>query len=73
MSKRSNTDSDHTSVALGIAHRMRAHARLCHQIATDSWDECVADEFARLAAEFMEMAAQIEEECVGPIPRGRLH
>jgi hypothetical protein len=73
MSKRPHTAADQASVALGIAHRMRAHARLCHQIAVDSWDECVADEFARLAAEFMEMAEQIEEECVGPIPRGRLH
>jgi len=73
MSKRPNPDLDHASVALGIAHRMRAHARLCHQIAVDSWDECVAGEFARLATEFMEMATQIEDECVGPIPRGRLH
>jgi hypothetical protein len=73
MSKGPNPDLDHASVALGIAHRMRAHARLCHQIAVDSWDASVADEFARLATEFMDMAAQIEDECVGPVPRGRLH
>ena len=73
MSKRPETELDHASVALGIAHRMRAHARLCHQIATDSWDEWVADEFGRLATEFMEMAAQIEDECVGAVPRGLLH
>ncbi len=60
-------------VALDIAQRMRAHARLCHQIAVDSWDAHVADEFAQLASEFMEVAAQIEDECTVKAPRGRLH
>jgi len=58
-------------VALDIAQRMRAHARLCHQIAVDSWDSRVADEFAQLATEFMEVAAQIEDECTVHAPRSQ--
>jgi hypothetical protein len=71
MSKRPDQAPSPANVALDIAQRMRAHARLCHQIAVDSWDAHVADEFAQLATEFMEVAAQIEDECA--VPSGRLH
>jgi len=71
MSRSSNDAPGLALAALDIAQRMRAHARLCHQIAIDSWDARVADEFAQLASEFMEVAEQIEVECA--IPRGRLH
>ena len=71
MSRSSNDAPGPAVAALDIAQRMRAHARLCHQIAVDSWDARVAVEFARLASEFMEVAAQIEVEST--IPRGRLH
>jgi hypothetical protein len=72
MSRRPNL-ADPTVVALGLAQRMRAHARLCQQVAIDSWDAHVADEFAQLASEFMEVAARIEDECVAEVPSGRLH
>jgi hypothetical protein len=71
MSRRPNHAPGPASVALDIAQRMRAHARLCHQIAVDSWDAHVADEFAKLASEFMQVATQIEDDCA--VPRGRLH
>jgi len=73
MSRRQNDAPGPPLAALGIAQRMRAHARLCHQIAVDSWDARVADEFAQLASEFMEVAAQIEVECSSQVPQGRLH
>ena len=73
MSKRPNLSPVRPPLALDIAHRMRAHARLCQQIAVDSSDEHVADEFSQLASEFMEVAAQIEDEHSFEVPRGRLH
>jgi hypothetical protein len=71
MSKRPDQAPSPANVALDIAQRMRAHARLCHQIAVDSWDVHVADEFAKLASEFMQVATQIEDDCAAP--RDRLH
>jgi hypothetical protein len=73
MSKRPNLAPVHPTAVLDIALRMRAHARLCQQIAIDSADEHVADEFSQLATEFMEVAAQIEGDYSFGVPRERLH
>ena len=73
MSKRPNSFTVHSTAVLDIAQRMRAHARLCQQVAIDSADESVADEFAQLASEFLEVAAQIEDECSFEVPSGPLH
>lgn len=51
-----------------VAERLRAHARLCRQIAHESWDETIASELARLADQCMEVADHIE-----PVPGPRLH
>ena len=73
MSKRPNLAPVHPTAALDIALRMRAHARLCQQIAIDCADEDVADEFTQLASEFMEVAEQIEGGCSVEVPRGPMH
>ncbi len=51
-----------------VAERLRAHARLCRQIAHESWNETIAIELARLADQCIEAADNIE-----PKPRPRLH
>ena len=73
MSKRPTLAPVHPTAALDMALRMRAHARLCQQIAIDSSDEHVADEFSQLASEFMEVAEQIEGGYGFGVPRHRLH
>jgi hypothetical protein len=45
-----------------IAERLRAHARLCRQIAEQSWSEEVAERLARLADECSRAAADAESE-----------
>ena len=39
-----------------IADRLRAHAQLCQQVARASWNESIAAELVRLAAECLEVA-----------------
>lgn len=73
MSRRSNLIPVYPTAVLDIAQRMRAHARLCQQVAVDSADENVADEFTQLASEFMSVAAQIESGYSIEIPHGALH
>ena len=51
-----------------MADRLRAHARLCRQIAHESWNETIADELTRLADECIKAAETIE-----PAPDPRLH
>ena len=51
-----------------VAERLRAHARLCQQIARESWNETIAIELTRLADQCIEAADNIEPE-----PRPRLH
>ena len=51
-----------------VAERLRAHARLCRQIAHESWNETIATELARLADRCMAAADNIEPE-----PGPRLH
>ena len=80
MSKRPTLAPVHSTAALDMALRMRCWpissafcARLCQQIAIDSSDEHVADEFSQLASEFMEVAEQIEGGYGFGVPRHRLH
>lgn len=73
MSRRPNLVPVYPTAVLDIAQRMRAHARLCQQVAVDSADEHVADEFTQLASEFMQVAAQIEGGYSFEVPRGPLH
>lgn len=54
--------------AAKVAEQLRAHARLCRQIAHESWNETIAVELARLADRCMEAADHIE-----PAPRRRPH
>jgi hypothetical protein len=51
-----------------VAERLRAHARLCRQVAHESWNETIAIELARLADQCIEAADNIEPEA-----RPRLH
>ena len=51
-----------------VAERLRAHARLCRQIAGESWNEVIAIELTRLADQCAEAADNIE-----PASRPRLH
>ncbi len=51
-----------------IAERLRAHARLCRQIARESWNEEMAVELTRLADQCLEAADNI-----APEPHSRLH
>ena len=48
-----------------IAERLRAHARLCRQIARESWNEVIASELVQLADQCMEAADNIEPEAAG--------
>jgi hypothetical protein len=51
-----------------VAERLRAHARLCRQIARESWNEAIAIELMQLADQCINAAENIE-----PVPRCRLH
>lgn len=51
-----------------VAERLRAHARLCQQIALESWNEGIAVELARIADECLAAADTIE-----PDPPALLH
>ena len=50
------------SNASKIAERLRAHAKLCRQIASVSWNEESAQELTRLAEECARAAAQADFE-----------
>lgn len=45
-----------------IAERLRAHARLCRQIAEESWSEDVAVRLAELADECTQAAADADPD-----------
>jgi hypothetical protein len=45
-----------------IAQRLRAHARLCEQVAHESWNEDTAANFRRMAADCTRMARRIARE-----------
>ena len=45
-----------------LAERLRAHARLCQQIAHESWNETIAGELTRLADECIKAAENIQPE-----------
>lgn len=45
-----------------IAERLLAHARLCRQIAEETWSEDVAQKLSRLADECARAAADIASE-----------
>ncbi len=51
-----------------VAERLRAYARLCRQVARESWNESIAVELARLADECLEAADNL-----GPEPGTLLH
>jgi hypothetical protein len=42
-----------------IAERLLAHARLCRQIASESWNECTAEKLEQLADECDRAAADM--------------
>lgn len=49
-----------------IAERLLAHARLCRQIAEETWSEEVAQKLGRLANECARAAADITSEAQEP-------
>jgi hypothetical protein len=55
-------------LASKVAEQLRAHARLCRQIAHASWNQTIATELMRLADQCIKAAENIEPE-----PRPRLH
>ena len=48
--------------AVLIAQRLRAHARLCEQVAHESWNKDNAAAFRRMAADCTRMAKRIARE-----------
>jgi hypothetical protein len=69
MSPCSNLDRIPVSHSLKIAERLLAHARLCRQIAGETWDEATAAELNQLAEECERTAAcaKPEPQADGPI------
>jgi len=59
------------STASKIAERLLAHARLCRQIAEETWSEDVAQKLDRIADECTRAAADIASEA--DEPRRRMH
>ncbi len=53
-----------------MAERLRAHARLCHQIAQETWNEAIAGELGRLADQCLTAADNIDADLV---PSASLH
>jgi len=51
--------------AVVIAQRLRAHARLCEQVAHESWNKDTAAAFRRMAADCTRMAKRIAREADG--------
>lgn len=45
-----------------VAEQLRAHARLCRQVARESWNETIAVELSRLADQCIEAANNIAPE-----------
>jgi hypothetical protein len=54
--------------AAAIAQRLRAHARLCEQVAIESWSEDTAAMLKRVADDCHRAAMQIAQEEVGHDP-----
>jgi len=53
-----------------MAERLRAHARLCQQIAHESWNETIAGELNRLADQCLAAADNIDSKVP---PHAQLH
>lgn len=53
-----------------VAERLRAHARLCRQIAHETWNETIASELDHLADQCVAAADNIDADAV---PRAPLH
>ena len=53
-----------------ISERMLAHARLCREIAGDSWNEVMAEKLKQLAEECTRTAATAGPD---PEPEGPIH
>lgn len=50
-----------------VAERLRAHARLCRQVAHESRNQNIAGELSRLADQCVEVADKIEPEAGSPL------
>ncbi|MFN3658893.1 MAG: hypothetical protein ACK4UO_16720 [Pseudolabrys sp.] len=55
-----------------IAERLRAHARLCRQVAEECWSEEIAANLCKLADDCTQAAAAAEAELL-PRPAGKPH
>jgi len=55
----SDRNSDPAAKASAIAHRLLAHARLCEQIASESWNKETAEKLRRMARDCARTAAEI--------------
>ncbi len=62
MHKRQTASLSPTLPAEEVADRLRAHARLCRQIADESRNRNIAGELSRLADQCIEVAEKIEPE-----------
>lgn len=51
-----------------IAQRLRAHARLCEQIARECWNEVTAEKLKRMAQECSRTAAKVAPGRDNPPP-----
>jgi hypothetical protein len=60
--QRHNLPSRLTGPTAKVAERLRAHARLCQQIAHESWNEAIASELKRLADDCVAAADNIEAD-----------
>ena len=58
--RRPNLPSRSPVSASKVAERLRAHERLCRQIAQETWNETIAGELIRLADQCLEAADNIE-------------
>jgi hypothetical protein len=58
----SNPQSRPAASSKAIAQRLRAHARLCEQIARECWNELTAEKLKRMACDCSRVAAEIAAE-----------
>jgi hypothetical protein len=54
--------------AAKVAERLRAHARLCRQVAHESWNETIASELDQLADQCVAAADNIDADTVSRAP-----
>jgi hypothetical protein len=65
---RANPAFQLTRKGSAIAQRLRAHARLCEQIARECCNEVTAEKLKRMAQECTRAAAQVAPGCDTPPP-----